>query len=191
MKRKLIAVAALAALTLALPALAQAQEERWLHVRVESEKKGERVRVNVPLSLAEQILPAVTADRLDRGRVRIGRHAGVNDVDIRAILEALKDARDGEFVTVESESGKKGRETVRVAKQGGFLLVEVREGEAGRVDVRVPMVVVEALLSAGADQLDVLAAIRTLKAQGDQMLVEVRDREETVRVWIDSRNTQD
>jgi hypothetical protein len=187
-----MAAAAALAAVLALPAAAQPDTERWLHVRVDKKTEdGERVRVNIPLSLAEQILPAVTAERLRRGRVHIGRQGKLDDVDLRAILEAVKSAKDGEFVTVEKTSAKKGRETVRVAKQGGYLLVEVRDGDAERVDIRLPMAVVEAMLSAGADELDILAGLRALKAHGDLTIVEVRDGDETVRVWVDSRNTQD
>jgi len=35
-------------------------KDRWLHVRViSSDAKGETVRVNVPLELAEKVLPAI------------------------------------------------------------------------------------------------------------------------------------
>ena len=41
------------------------QPERWLHVRVDNqEAKGEMVRINVPLSLAEKVLPAIHNDKL-------------------------------------------------------------------------------------------------------------------------------
>src|SRR5260370_588134 len=41
-------------------------KDRWLHVRViSSDAKGETVRVNVPLELAEKVLPAVRADDAD------------------------------------------------------------------------------------------------------------------------------
>src|SRR5208337_2529561 len=50
-------------------ARAQAQSstnEAWLHVRVEShEGKGGNVRVNMPISLAEAIIPAIHNDKLD------------------------------------------------------------------------------------------------------------------------------
>ena len=50
------------------------------------------------------------------------------------------------------------------------------------------MKVVDALLSAGKDQLDVVAALRALSANGDMELVSVKDDDNTVRVWIDSKN---
>ena len=53
------------------------------------------------------------------------------------------------------------------------------------------MKVVDALLSAGKDELDIVAALRALAATGDTELVSVKDAENTVRVWIDSKNITD
>src|SRR5712692_8054670 len=51
---------------------ASASKDRWLHVRViSSDAKGETVRVNVPLELAEKVLPAINKHRLHDGKVRI------------------------------------------------------------------------------------------------------------------------
>lgn len=173
--------------------------ERWLHVSVISkEADGEMVRVNVPLALAEKVLPAISKDRLKSGKARV-REFEMNGMDIRAILEAVQNTRDGEFVTVESR-----KETVRVAKEAGYLIVKVRgmreprkaakpdEKPAApvekRVDIRVPMSIVEALLSGAKDELDLAAAIRALSAHGDSILVTVEDGRNTVRVWVDSKN---
>ena len=57
-----------------------------------------------------------------------------------------------------------------------------------KVEVKVPMKVVDALLSAGKDVLDVVAALRALSANGDMELVSVKDDDNTVRVWIASKN---
>ena len=43
-----------------------APPDAWLHVRVDnSEGKQEHVRVNVPLSLAEKVLPEILSDLLN------------------------------------------------------------------------------------------------------------------------------
>src|SRR3981189_22270 len=68
---------------------------------------------------------------------------------------------------------------------------EARSTERSRVEVKVPMKVVEALFSAGKDELDVLAALRALSAHGDTELVSVKDEENTVRVWLDSKSSSD
>lgn len=184
-KRFLVAFGAVLALaSLALGADAQT---KWLHVRVEeSGDKGETVRINVPLSLAEKVLPAINTKELSAGKVKL-KEAKFKDVDVRAILEALRTAPEHEFVTVEGPD-----QNVRVAKSGGNLLVKVREtkdkekGKAETVDVSVPLTVVDALLSGGTDELDLLAAVRALGTVGDTVLVTVDDQKSKVRIWVDS-----
>lgn len=189
----LLAGLVMLAAALAAPVSAQAQTEKWLHIRVNEGEDGETVRVNLPLALAEAILPSIKVKHFEGGKVRLEEHmrAHIEDVDIRAILEAVKSAQDGEFVTVQSK-----KDNVRVAKKAGYLLVEVREmdkdgEEHEKVDVKMPMTVVEALLSGGKDELDILAAIRALAQHGDTELVTVQDNKTTVRVWVDSKNTSE
>ena len=169
-------------------------KDRWLHVRViSSDAKGETVRVNVPLELAEKVLPAINKDRLHDGKVKID-NAHMDDVDLRALVDAIRTTKDGEFVTVQSNDCD-----VRVAKQNNYLLVHVvdknvrEKGEVKKseVEVKVPMKVIDALFSAGKDELDLVAALHVLSAQGDTELVSVKDRENTVRVWLDSKNVTD
>jgi hypothetical protein len=164
-------------------------KDRWLHVRViGSDAKGETVRVNVPLELAEKVLPAIHQERFHDGKVKID-NAHVNDVDLRALVEAVRTAKDGEFVTVQSKDCD-----VRVAKQNNHLIVHVLNKEnpkKSEVEVKVPMKVIDALFSAGKDELDLVAALHALSAQGDTELVSVKDHENTVRVWLDSKNVSD
>ena len=166
-----------------------ASKDRWLHVRVIStDAKGETVRVNVPLELAEKVLPAVNKDRLHNGKVKID-NAHVNDVDLHALVDAIRTAKDGEFVTVQSNDCD-----VRVAKINNHLIVHVLDKEDSKkseVEVKVPMKVVDALFSAGKDELDLVAALHALAGQGDTELVSVKDHENTVRVWLDSKNVTD
>jgi len=160
--------------------------ERWLHIRViRSDAKGETVRVNVPLELAEKVLPTINRDRIHDGKVKID-NAHVNDVDLRALVDAIRTSKDGEFVTVESNDCD-----VRVAKQSNHLIVHVldkQNSKKSEVEVKVPMKVIDALFSAGKDELDLVAALHALSAQGDTELVSVKDHENTVRVWLDSKN---
>jgi len=162
--------------------------DRWLHVRVAGGKgEGETIRVNVPLSFAEKVLPAIQVDKLRNGKVKLGQGT-MDGVDLRAVLEAVRDTQDGEFVTVEE-----GGDNVRVAKEKGYLLAKVREGKNTRtkVDVKIPLSVVEALLSGRKDELDLGAGVRALSAHGDVLLVTVNDEDSTVRVWVDSQNVSD
>jgi hypothetical protein len=166
-----------------------AKGDRWLHVRVIStDGKGETVRVNVPLELAEKVLPAVNHDRLHDGKIRIDS-AQMDDVDLKTILAAIRTAKDGEYVTVQGNDND-----VRVAKEGNHLMIHVVDKSNSKkcqVEIKVPMKVIDALLSAGKDELDLVAALHALSAQGDTELVSVKDNENTVKVWLDSKNVAD
>src|SRR6266568_6841408 len=176
---------------------ASSSSDRWLHVRVIStESKGETVRVNVPLEMAEKVLPAINKDRLHNGKVRFDDHE-MNGVDVKALLDAVRTSKDGEYVTIQGNDSD-----VRVAKQGGYMFVHVTEkhsytdkngkpSEKSRVEVKIPMKVVDALFSAGKDELDIVAALRALSAHGDTELVSVKSDDNTVRVWLDSKNISD
>jgi len=163
-----------------------AHGDRWLHVRVIStNSKGETVRVNVPLELAEKVLPAIDHDRLHNGKVRIGC-MDCDGVDIRTIFEAVHSSKDGEFVTVQSNDAD-----ISVMKKEGMLFVHVHDKNKpkhSQVEVKVPMKVVEALLSGSKDELDIVAGLHALAGQGDVELVSVKDDDNTIRVWLDSKN---
>ena len=179
-------------------------KDQWIHVRVENkDNSGETVRVNVPIELAAKVLPAINKDNLHNGKVHIDS-AHFEDVDLRALLDAIRTSKDGEYVTVQSHEND-----VRVAKSGGYLLIHVVDKSAHKaaesktkdgkviparesnVEIKVPMKVVDALFSAGKDELDVVAALHALSANGDTELVSVKDSENTVRIWIDSKNIAD
>jgi len=190
---------------LPIPSVAQntSKPDQWIHVRVESkDDSGETVRVNVPIEMAEKVLPAINHDQLHNGKVRLD-HCHMDDVDLRAILDAVRTSKDGEYVTVQSNEND-----VRVAKNAGYLYIHVTEkqpgehkgkpgsakglaGKESRVEVKVPMKVVDALFSGGKDELDVVAGLKALSASGDTELVSVKDDENTVHVWIDSKNVSD
>jgi hypothetical protein len=166
-------------------------KDRWLHVRIiNSDHKGEIVRVNIPLELAESVLPTISKDRLHNGKVNIDQ-AHVNDVDVHALLNAIRTAKDGEYVTVQGSD-----QDVRVAKEGGRLLVHVKDNKSSKsnksdVDIKIPMHVIDALFSAGKDELDLVAGLHALALQGDTELVSVKSEDSTVRVWMDSKNSSD
>jgi len=211
----LVFASALLVLPLAGYAQTASHGDRWLHVRVVStDAKGETVCVNVPLEMAEKILPTINKNQLHGGKVTIDKF-DANGVDFRALLDAVRSSKDGEFVTVNGKDG----EDVRVAKQAGFLMVHVTDSSGhvahyhhmnkdgddkktdesaskdpgkpnvSHVEVKIPLSVVDAMFSAGKDEIDLVAGLRVLSAQGDTELVSVKDDENTVRVWVDSKNT--
>jgi hypothetical protein len=175
--------------TSSAPSTTSAKQDRWLHVRViSSNAKGETVRVNVPLELAEKVLPAINHDRLHDGKVKIDC-AHLNDVDLRAMVDAIRTAKDGEYVTVQGNDND-----VRVAKQDNHLIIHVLDkgkSKRSQVEIKVPMKVIDALFSAGKDELDLVAALHALSGTGDTELVSVKADDNTVRVWLDSKNVTD
>ena len=209
----LAAAASLAVNALApIPGLAQtsSKSDQWIHVRVESKDDGgETVRVNVPVDMAVKILPAINHDQLHDGKVRIdsGHMGHMDDVDLHTILDAVRSAKDGEYVTIQGHE-----DDVRVAKSGGYLYIHVTEKRAhkeskemdgmekpaksapakeSKVEIKVPMKVVDALLSSGKNELDLVAALHALSSFGDTELVTVKDSENTVHIWVDSKNVSD
>jgi hypothetical protein len=173
---------------MAASALAAAPPERYLHVKVTDAKEGESVNVNLPLSIAEKILPTISKGNLHEGHVTIN-HADMDGVDVRALLDALRTTPDNEFVTVTQKD-----QDVRVAKSNGNFIVHVRchDGDKENVDVTIPMKVVDALFSTSKDnELNVIAALRALSDAGDALLVTVQDASQHVRIWVDSRGTSE
>lgn len=160
---------------------------RYLHVKVDNPGTHELVRVNVPLMLAEKVIPAINHGQLRDGKVQCG-HMDVNQVNIKAILDALKTAPEGEFVTVQEPGNN-----VRVAKEHGQLVVHVVDKQSKQnVDVTVPWEVAQALVSETAEnQLNIEAAIKALENVGDMTLVSVTGNDENVRIWIDSHNGEE
>jgi hypothetical protein len=163
-----------------------ASAPRYLHVRVSNLTTHEVVRVNLPLTLAEKIIPAINRGKLRDGKVQIGNFSA-DSVNVRAILDALKTAPEGELVTVEDHE-----DNVRVAKEHGQMVVHVIDKRNNEnVDVTIPWEVAQALISdTSDDQLNLEAAIKALENVGDTTLVRVSG-EENVRVWVDSRNTEE
>jgi hypothetical protein len=188
-----IGISFLMAMTIAAtaPRSLAGTSERYLHIKVDDGTKGESVNVNVPISMAEKILPAVSHGNLHEGRVTIGR-TDMDNVDIRALLDAVRSAPDNEFVTVKEKD-----QEIRLAKSKGNLLVHVRDtssksSEEEKVDITIPIKIVDALLStAKQNELDITAALQALSDAGDTLLVTVQDASQHVRIWVDSKSASE
>ena len=169
----------LAVLLLAATITFAAAPERYLHVRVTNPTTHENVRVNLPLSLAGKIIPAINNGDLREGKVHVGGMTA-DKINVRAILEALKTAPEGEFVTVQQNDSD-----VHVAKEHGQLVVHVIDKNSKeKVDVTIPWEVAQALIADTTEnQLNVEAAIKALEnIAGDVNLVSVVGNDESVRV---------
>jgi hypothetical protein len=160
------------------------QPTAWLHVRVEDGPKS-KVSVNLPLTVVEAALSAAPGTVVRDGKFRIGRErCGLSISEMRKIWAELKSAGDTELVTVEEDD-----ETVKVARKGDLVQVRVhrKDGESA-VNVDVPVSLVDAALAGEGDSIDVKALVRELsKRRGD--VVQVDEKDNKVRIWIDESNT--
>jgi hypothetical protein len=165
-----------------------APSDRYLHVKVEDGNEGSSVNVNIPLAMAEKVLPAINHGQLHDGRVPIAK-SDMNGVDIQAILDAIRTAPDNEFVTVKEKD-----QDVHVLKSNGNLVIHVRDNsdkDSQKVDVTVPLAVADALFSTIHDnELNISAALAALDKAGQSLTITVEDANQHVRVWVDERNSQ-
>ncbi|RPJ58400.1 MAG: hypothetical protein EHM23_17700 [Acidobacteria bacterium] len=178
-RRLTLAVMVLGALTV----VANAQSKQWLHVRVDTPKKGgETINVNIPLALAETVLPLIKEKEISGGKIRFDEK-DITTQDLRKIWQTVKEQGNAEYVTVQTADTH-----LRVAMEGQYLIVRTDEASKSQVQVTLPTRVVDALLSGPDDTLDLLAAIRALQESGTKELVSIKDDETNVKVWIDDVN---
>ncbi|MCA9730029.1 MAG: hypothetical protein KC729_20265 [Candidatus Eisenbacteria bacterium] len=172
---------------------AMAGDQYWLHVRIDSDDPdGDRVRVNVPIELIETLLPMIETEEFGHGRIRVD-DTDLDGVELRKLWNAVRDTKDGQFVSVESR-----HESVSVAKEGGLLKIRVlehhrrHEDEQGNhIDVQLPIKVVDAMLSGNEDELDLVAGLQALREHGSSILVTGSDDGSDIRIWIDEKAEMD
>ncbi|MCP4548835.1 MAG: hypothetical protein GY835_20455 [bacterium] len=185
MRERITLITILFFFCLSLGMAAHGKTSQWLHVRVvEGGRSDENVSVNLPLSMVSAILENVECDEFRDGAIRIDD----SEFDLQmvnAILTAIVDAEDGEFVMIENHS-RYSDEEVRVCKEKDELLVKVDE-DGEKVNIRVPISVMKALVEGDNDnELDIVSALEELAKEGDTTLVVVEDGDNMIRVWVDS-----
>jgi hypothetical protein len=181
MMKKTLAIATLALGLCAAGAFAAQTDQLWIHIHVKDGKDG-NVSINLPVSMVEKMAQNMTSDSTGDSRLRFNDEE-ITVAELREMWNEVRRQPDATFITVE-ETGSK----VRVAKRGGYLVVRSREDRAGKdeeVEMKIPGTVVDALLSAPGERLDVAAALRALARHGEGELVTVRGTGETVRIWVD------
>lgn len=175
----LLLVSTLAAATVA----AQSSQDTWLHIRVEEEAQSESVKVNVPLQLAETVLPMLDVPELKSGKIKLNQRE-LTVSELRSLWAALK--THGEIPLVEVSSPE---EQVQVSFKNGQLYVTTTENSEKTVFVQIPAEVVDALLSGEGEELDLRAALAVLRNAPPRELVRIRDKDSSVRVWTDGSST--
>jgi hypothetical protein len=189
MKKKLILVGVgMVALVIAPAAAAYAENDTpWIHVRVEEPEKQSKVSVNLPLSVVQVALEAAPEIIESHGKLHLGEDADLKLETLRKVWKELAAVGDAELVTVESED-----ENVSVRRRGDLVQVFVdnkgEEGEAGEeVRVEIPVALVDAILSGEGEEINLEAALMELQNQRGN-IVTVREKNTSVRVWIDETN---
>ncbi|MEX2529946.1 MAG: hypothetical protein WD960_04165 [Gemmatimonadota bacterium] len=171
---------ALALLFAAIPAPGDAQETQWIHIRVE-EPDATRVNLNLPISLVDVGLQ-IAEGHMTEDQLRWGAGEGVEAAELRQLWAALRDAGDTELMEIED-----GDTHVRVSRLNDRVLVRVEEGGETTVRFETPSSVIDALLGTEGDRLDIRAAIRELARTGEQDVLDIRDGDTRVRIWVADR----
>lgn len=156
-------------------------DERWIHIHVDdTDGDSGRVDIQMPVGLVATLLPTLNAKHRN-GTLHIQGDT-VKLGEIRGYWNAVRSAKDGEYVTV-----RDGDSAVRVAKRDGFLRVNVDDhGDSSRVRIVLPLRLIDAVLADGDSvNFETLAKALAKAPHGD--LVTVDDADSHVRIWIDSR----
>lgn len=183
MIRKTLSIALFALSLGAVQAAAADTDKLWVHIHVRDAKDGV-VSINLPVSVLDKMANVMPSDgKKGNGKLRFNDEE-ITVAELRGIWNEVRKQPDATFITVDELDSK-----VRVAKKGGYLLVRSHDRSHGRneeVEMKIPGTVVDALLSAPGEELDVTAALKALARHGEGELVTVTGEGETVRIWVDS-----
>jgi hypothetical protein len=180
MKGKVLTLVALVALLWASAAYAQ-EDSRWINVHVTENSSNTNVEVHLPLNLVLTVLRNVDVENFHGGQVDLELDEDI-DIDFPEIMQAIKNAPDGKFVTVTSDEAD-----VNVHKQAGTIYVTVnqKEDEMAQVEVTMPMELMDALSFGEKNTLDVATLLQSFDRLPNGELVKVTSNEANVRVWIE------
>ena len=180
MKQRVMTLVAVAVL-LAAPAASADEGIRWVNVQVTENSSGTNVEVHLPLNLVLTVLRNVDVENFHGGHIDLELDDDM-DINFPEIMQAVKDAPDGKFVTVTSEEAD-----VNVHKEKGTLYVTVnqKEDEMAQVEVTMPMEMMDALTFGEKNTLDVTALLESFDNLPNGELVKVTSNDANVRVWIE------
>ena len=178
MIRKTLTLAALALLV--VTAATAGETTRWINVNVTEPSSNTNVEVHLPLNLVLTVLRNVDVENFHGGRVDL--EVEDLDMDWKEIMQAVKDAPDGQFVTMTSDEAD-----VNVKKEGGTLYVNVNEkdGDNAMVEVTVPTNMIDAFTIGEDNSIDVVSLLESFDSLPDGTLVKVTSDDANVRVWIE------
>ena len=165
---------------LAAAAAVAGEPMRWLNVNVQEHGDSTTVKVRVPINLVATVMGAVKTEDFDAGVVKLDMDDA--EIDWPKLLEAIKSAPDGDFVTVEAPDAH-----VEISKKQGIISVHVKEkkDDKAQVDVTVPASLVEALSVDKDNRLDLRPILDRLAELPTGDLVTVKSSDADVRIWIE------
>jgi hypothetical protein len=166
-------LAGAAALPIAATGTVRGHGVAWVDVR-EGGANGTRIVVPVPLVAAEVAAAFIPTPDL---RMKMDADALAHLGSARKVVQALRDAPDGELVRVEDDG-----ETVVVAKDCDTLRVHVT-GDKETVDVNVPLAAALDIIRPDG-RIDASAAVRGLRYARFSTLVEVQDGDDHVKISV-------
>jgi hypothetical protein len=166
-------LAGAAALPIAATGTVAATGVAWVDVR-DGGPNGTRIVLPVPLVAAEVAAAFIPSPDLT---MKMDPEAIQHLGSARKMVQALREAPDGELVRVEDEG-----ETVVVAKEGDTLRVHVT-GRNEKVDVNVPLAAALDIIRPDG-RIDASAAVRGLRYARFSTLVEVQDGDDHVKISV-------
>ncbi len=172
----MVKLAAVLAVPLALLATVASLGVVVVDVR-EGGPDGNRIVVPVPLVFAQAALAVapVFAEEELRLPDEAAEHIGI----AREVLEALAAAPDGVLVHVQEPD-----EEVIVRKEGDTLVIQVRGRNGEDVSVNAPLSLAMSALPDSDGRISTLKMAGALSAVRFSDLVEIRDGDDHVRIWV-------
>ena len=159
-----------------------AKSKLWVHVYVEDSTKEETIKMNLPISVIESMMPLIQDKRMRDGNIKINERE-FRVEDLRKAWHEIREEGDMEFVSIQGRDGN-----VRIFVEGQYLLVQPDRKNKSKVDIRIPLKVVDAMLSGKGEELNLTAAVKALRDSGIKDIITVQDEDTSVRIWIDDKN---
>lgn len=177
MKRTFVVLAAILAITVSFAA---AGDQKWLNVHVTETEDGADIKVHLPMTLVLSVMRGIDVEGFEAGRV----HLQTDDVDIDwpTILASVKDAPDGEWVTITSPDAD-----VSVRKASGTLYINVdeRSEDNAKVEVTLPASIIDSIKVDEENRIDIAGLLEAFDSLPSGDLVRVTAPDATVRVWVE------
>ena len=170
----------LATLFMAVCLVAGATDGKWINVHVTENESNTNVKVHLPLNLVLSVIGAINVEGFEAGKV----HLHTEDIDIEwmEVLSSLRDAADGEYITVESDDAD-----VNVSKRADTILVTVNQktDEKAQVEVVLPAQIINAIQIDEEDRIDIAALLKGFDDLPAGDLIRVTSTDANVRVWVE------